>query len=161
MLGNSLPRVIIGIDLNLNYKGWGFYALATSELGVSSWLNNSYYWVSGEDKYSVKALECYDTNNNPAGKYPALTTTSGSNNLMNSDLWIEKSSFVRLKNVEISYTIYNKSASSLTKSVKIYSRGTNLLLLSKIKDLDPEALNAGIDNYPILSNFTVGVAVSF
>lgn len=161
ILGNSLPRVNIGMDLNLNYKGWGLYALVTSDLGVNSWLNNSYYWMSGEDKYSVKALEYYDANNNPEGKYPALTTTRGSNNLMNSDLWIENSSFVRLKNVEISYTFYNKSASSLTKSLKIYGRGTNLLVLSKIKDLDPEALNAGIDNYPILSNFTVGVAVSF
>jgi len=161
MLGNSLPRVIMGIDLNLNYKGWGLYALGTADLGVDSWLNNSFYWMNGEDKYSVKALESYDAVNNPSGIYPALTTTSGSNNLMNSDLWMEESSFFRLKNIELSYTIYNKSTSSLTNSVKIFTRGTNLLVLSKIKDLDPEALNGGVENYPILRNFTAGVSVSF
>ena len=161
IIGNSLPRVIMGVDLNLNYKGFGLYALITSDLGVSAWLNTSYYWISGEDKYSVKALEYYDAVNNPTGKYPTLTTTTGSNNFMNSDLWIENSSFVRLKNVELSYTIYNKSASSLTKSIKLYTRGTNLFVLSKIKDLDPEALGGGVDNYPILRNFTAGVSVSF
>jgi len=161
ILGNSSPRFIFGIDLNLKYKGWGFYALGTSDLGVSSWLNNSYYWMSGESKYSIKALESYDAVSNPNGKYPSLTTTSGSNNLMNSDMWIENSSFFRLKNLELSYTIFNKSTTSLTKSVKIFTRGTNLFVLSKIKALDPEAMNAGINNYPILRNFTAGVSVSF
>lgn len=161
ILGNSLPRVTLGFDLNFNYKGWGLYALATANLGVSSWLNNSYYWMSGEDKYSVKALESYDVITNPSGKYPALSTTTSSNNLMNSDMWIENSSFIRLKNVELSYSIYNKNQSTLTKSIKIFTRGTNLLLLSKIKDLDPEALNAGVENYPVLTNFTAGVLVSF
>ena len=161
MIGNSLPRVTMGIDLNLNYKGWGLYVLGTADLGVDSWLNNSYYWMSGESKYSVKALESYDAVNNPDGKFPSFTTTTGSNNLMNSDLWMEKSDFFRLKNIELSYTVYNKSASSLTKSVKFFTRGTNLLVLSKIKDLDPEALNAGVENYPILRNFTAGISVSF
>jgi len=136
VLGNSLPRIIMGIDLNLNYKGWGLYALGTADLGVDSWLNNSYYWISGENKYSVKVLDYYDATNNPAGKYPSLTTTAGSNNLMNSDLWMENTSFFRLKNVELSYTIFDKSASSLTKSVKIFARGTNLFVFSKIKDLE-------------------------
>lgn len=161
VLGNSLPRLIIGTDVSLNYMGWGLYVLATANLGVSTWLNNSYYWMSGENKYSVKAFESYDELNNPLGKYPALTTKTGSNNLMNSDLWLENSSFVRLKNIELSYTILNKKTSSVTKSIKLFTRGTNLLLLSKIKDLDPEALNAGVNNYPILRNLTCGMLVSF
>lgn len=161
VLGNSMPRVILGIDWLLNYKGWGLYALGTASLGVDAWLNNSYYWMNGEDKYSVQALESYDAVSNPSGVYPALSTTASSNNQMNSDLWIQKADFFRLKNVELSYTIHNRSASSIVQSIKIFTRGTNLLVLSKNKELDPEAINAGITNYPILRNFTAGVSVAF
>jgi len=161
ILGNSLPRLILGADLSLNYKGWGIYTLFTSDIGVSSWLNNSYYWMSGEAKYSVKALESYDPINNPEGKYPALSTTTSSNNLMNSDLWIEESSFIRLKNMEISYTFNAKRADSIMKSIKLFTRGTNLLVFSRIKDLDPEVLDAGINSYPVLRNLSAGFTVLF
>lgn len=157
VIGNSFPRFVLGIDFHLIYKKWQLYVLGTANLGVKSWLNNSYYWINGEDKYSVKALDSYDSQNNPSGKYPALTTTTGSNNFLNSDLWIENSGFFRLKNVELSYTL----SSIQNKSVKIFCRGTNLFVLSKIKDLDPEALNAGLQNYPILRNLTAGVSISF
>lgn len=161
MLGNALPRVVLGLDLNLKYKRWELYALGTANFGVHAWLNNSYYWISGEGKYSVKALEYYHETNNPTGIYPSLTTTTGSNNLINSDMWMENSGFFRLKNVELSCVIFERATSSFTKSVKLFSRGANLLVLSKIKDLDPEALNAGVSNYPILRNITGGVSMSF
>ena len=47
------------------------------------------------------------------------------------------------------------------KTCKFLLRGTNLLVLSGIKDLDPEALNAGVTNYPVYRTFTGGVTVAF
>lgn len=160
MIGNSFPRTQLGLNLTLNYKGWRLYALGTAQLGVHSWLNNTYYWNRGENKYSVIAMDRYHPVNNPEGTYPRLTTTPGSNNFMNSDFWMENSSFVRLKNIELSYTLEN-SPGSFAKTIRLFARGSNLLTLSKIKDLDPEALNAGISNYPVLKNISGGVAVSF
>lgn len=160
MIGNNFPRTQLGIDLNLNYKGWGLYMLTTAQLGVNSWLNNTYYWNRGENKYSIKAQDRYHPVNNPEGSYPKLTTTTGSNNFMNSDFWIENSSFVRLKNIELSYTLRNNPG-SFARKIKLFARGSNLLTFSKIKDLDPEALNAGISNYPLLKNVSGGLIVSF
>ena len=161
VLGNSIPRVILGIDINLNYKGWGLYALGTANLGVDNWLNNSYYWMNGESKYSVQALNAYDATTNPSGIYPALSTTASTNNQIVSDVWIQSADFFRLKNMELSYTFSNSNASAIAKSIKIFTRGTNLLVLSKNKDLDPEALNAGVTNYPVMRNFTAGISVAF
>jgi len=160
-IGNAFPRFILGLDFNFSYKNWGLYLLGTANLGVKSWLNNSYYWMRGENKYSIMAFESYHPESNPNGKYPALTTTPGANNYMNSDMWIENSSFFRLKNMEISYTIQNKHVESFIKSTKIFCRGSNLFVLSKIKDLDPEALNAGILNYPVMRTLTAGVNITF
>ncbi len=158
MVGNTFPRTTLGLDLNLHYKGWGLYVLCTSELGVDRWLNNSYYWVKGEDKYSAVVLDRYHPVNNPTGTYPRLTTTQGSNNFINSTFWLQDASFFRLKNVELSYTF---RVMRTLRQLRLYVRGTNLLALSKEKNLDPELLNAGVTNYPNYTTVTGGLTVTF
>ncbi len=161
MIGNSFPRHVMGLDIQLEYRGWGLYVLTTANLGVNSWLNNSYYWNRLDDKYSAITLDRYHPENNPAGTYPRLTTTSGENNFRDSDFWLENTSFFRLKNVELSYTFNNVAIDAVPRSLKVYMRGTNLLVLSKLNELDPEALNAGLTNYPVLTFISAGVSVSF
>ena len=68
---------------------------------------------------------------------------------------------LRLKNIELSYTFENKAGRFFANKCKLFVRGTNLLTFSKIKDLDPERLNAGITNYPAYMTVTGGLSVSF
>jgi TonB-linked SusC/RagA family outer membrane protein len=159
MIGNNFPRTTLGIDMDLTYKGFGLYVLGTSELGVNQMLNNSYYWNYGEGKYSAMVRDRWHAVDNPDGTYPRLTTTNGDNNFRGSTFWLEDASFLRLKNVELSYTI--TKASDFAKSYRFYVRGTNLLVLSKIKDLDPEVVNAGVTDYPVLRTITGGVSFKF
>lgn len=161
MLGNSFPRHVLGLDISMSYNGWGLYLLGTAHLGVSSWLNNSYYWNHSDGKYSVLTMERYHPENNPEGTYPRLTTTAGNNNFRNSDFWLENTSFFRLKNAELSYTFHRKEVVATPRQIKVYLRGTNLLVLSRLKELDPEALNAGLGNYPVLTSVSAGLSVSF
>lgn len=158
VIGNTFPRTSLGVDLNLKYKGWGLYILGTSQLGMNKVLNNRYYWNYGEGKYSVKALDRYHPEYNPNGSMPRLTTTAGENNYCDSDFWIEDASFFRLKNVELSYTFTNIPG---IQKLKLYTRGTNLLTVSKIKDLDPEVLGAGLTNYPVTMNIVGGFSLTF
>ena len=160
MLSNSFPRTHLSVDLNLNYKGIGLYVQGTAQLGFSNWLNNSYYWNRGEDKYSAITLDRYHPVENPSGTYPRLSSSDGSNNFRNSSFWIENGDFFRIKNIELSYTITNKQPEIL-RSIKFFARATNLMLLTKNKLFDPEAMVAGLSNYPILTNITGGVSVSF
>lgn len=160
ILSNSFPRTHVGVDLDLNYKGFGLYVQGTAQLGFSNWLNNSYYWNRGEDKYSAITLDRYHPTENPTGTYPRLTTGDGANNFRNSSFWIENGDFFRIKNVELSYTIKNKQTDVL-RSIKIFARGTNLLLVTNNELFDPEAMSAGLTNYPILMNITGGLSVSF
>ena len=160
-LGNSYPRTSLGIDANLQYKNWGLYILGSAELGLNVWKNNTYYWNKGENKYSILALDRYHPQNNPDGIYPRLTTTEGDNNFVNSSFWMENGSYFRLKNVELSYTIADKNEKAFMKKIKIFARGTNLFVLSKEKDLNPELMNAGINNYPVYRTITGGITVTF
>lgn len=159
-LGNLHPRVSLGIDINLNYKGWGLYLLGVSELGMDIWKKNSYYANYGERKYSVVALNRYHPENNPGGNYPRLTTSSLQNNFVNSSFWIEKGNFFRLKNLEISHKFSFKD-NKWIKSLKLFGRANNLFVISKVKDLDPEVLDAGVSNYPLYRTFTGGLVAEF
>ncbi|HQB27869.1 MAG TPA: SusC/RagA family TonB-linked outer membrane protein [Paludibacter sp.] len=161
MIGNSFPYTVLGIDLDLKYKNWGLYVLGTSELGVHHMLNNSYFWNTGDSKYSVIAEQRYHPVNNPSGIYPALTTKNGENSYRASDFWLEDASFFRLKNIELSYLYNFKDPSFFIKDMKIFARGTNVFVLSKQKDLDPEVLGAGLTNYPVTAYYTGGVTFTF
>lgn len=160
MLGNSFPRTTFGIDINLQYKGWGLIAYGYAETGISKWTNNSYYWNYGENKYSILALDRYNSISNPMGNYPRLTTIS-ENNFQNSSFWLINTDFFRLKNIELSYTFTNRSVSAVAKQIKIFARGANLFVISTVKDLDPEMLDAGVTNYPVSTNITGGVTFTF
>ncbi|KJF45346.1 SusC/RagA family TonB-linked outer membrane protein [Draconibacterium sediminis] len=160
-IGNNFPRTSLGVDVDLKYKGWGLYVLGTSELGVDAWMDNAYFRNAGNGKYSVLALDRYHPVNNPEGVSPALTTTQADNDFAGSDFWLVNSSFFRLKNIELSYTFTFKEPTAVAKNIKVYTRGNNLLVLSKMKDLDPEAMNSGVNNYPVMTTVAAGVSVSF
>ncbi len=159
-LGVSFPTTQLGLTLDLNYKRFGLYVLGTASFGVTKQLTNTYYQNYGNLKYSTLAWDAYHPIRNPQGTQPALTTTDSQNNTVTSDFWTESGNFFRLKNVELSYTLDFKPSSVIKKS-KFFVRGNNLLVLSKIDDLDPEAPNGGVTNYPVLRMLTGGVSVSF
>jgi hypothetical protein len=161
MIGNSYPRIQGGITLELSYKGFGVYLLGVVQAGVSTLLNNAYFRNYGENKYSAIALDRYHPENNPDGIYPRLTTTSDANNTVDSDFRLENTGFFRLKNMELSYTLgYGKPLTPFLRQVKFHVRGSNLLTVSKLKSLDPEAINAGISNYPVLTTITAGFSLT-
>ena len=159
VIGNDTPRLTMGINLNLNYKGFGLYALGTAALGYDVDMSDIYY-TTGNQKYMTYALNAYD----PAtgvGSLPRLTAVGRSANNQLSDFWLEKGDYFRLKNVELSYTLFNNKTSALISKAKFFVRGSNLFVLSSIKDVDPEVKKAGIDNYPVLSTYSAGVSVNF
>ena len=160
-LGQTFPVTSWGITIDLKYKGFGLYVLGTAQTGITKMCTNSYYWNNGLNGYSVLAADRWHAEHNPDGTMPRLTTTTDSNNFRDSSFWARNASFFRLKNVELSYTFETRNSRSIVKNFKVFARGTNLLTVSRIKDLDPERLNAGLTNYPVYMTVTGGVSVSF
>lgn len=160
-IGQSFPTTTMGIDVTLNYKGIGLYILGTATTGITKMCTSSYYWNSGLNGYSVLAADRYHPVNNPTGTQPRLTTKSSENNQRDSNFWTENGSFFRLKNIELSYTLTNKSGKGIGKNYKFFVRGTNLFVLSGIKDLDPERIQSGVTNYPTYRTITGGLSINF
>ncbi len=160
-IGRSFPSSVWSLCADLKYKGFGLYMLATAELGAGFRVPEAYYWNNAESKYSTLASDRYHPVNNPDGIYPRLTTTSGENNYRNTDFWYRSSDFLRLKNVELSYTFKLDKKKCHMSAIRLFVRGTNLAVLSPVKDLDPECPTAGITISPYYSTYTGGFKVTF
>lgn len=83
---------------------------------------------------------------------------------INSDQWIDDASFLRLKNVTLSYNLPQSwlEKTHLLSTVRLYVQGQNLLTWTKFEGFDPEDdTNVTFGRYPTARQFTFGIDVSF
>ena len=102
-----------------------------------------------------------EASQNPNAFWPRLSDVILSNNTRTSNWWMYDGPFLRLKSVEIGYSLpYQLSEKLRMRSARVYLSGTNLLLFSKFKLWDIEMGKSGL-NYPLQRVFNVGINVSF
>jgi TonB-linked SusC/RagA family outer membrane protein len=153
MIGNSHSRVEYSFNLNLSYKAFDLFALATGQSGMSSYFNNPYYWVYGGRKYSEVVLNRWTPATAATATYPRLTALSSDNNFRNSTYWLYKNDWCTLQTLQLSYTIPAKVAG--IKEASFFVRGNNLVTISKIKD--KSQLNIG--TAPQTRIYSLGITI--
>ena len=163
IIGNSSPRMMYGIDVNLQYGtaniGKIELSLLISGMGAyKRYADNLYYRNFSTRKYSNVLIDGLP-NGNP---HPTLTTGSMTNDVQGSDYWIVNGGYMKLKNTVLAYSLPDRITQGWKmKDLKISLYGTNLLTFSQIKELDPESLNAGIDRWPLFKTFAIGLSANF
>jgi hypothetical protein len=108
----------------------------------------------------------YWTSENPSTKYIQADLNDRNVNSRVSSWWLEEASFLRVKDIQIGYSLPFTATSYLGISrARIYISAVNLLTLTRYTGTDPEApINAGgFDDgaYPLPRSFTAGVQVDF
>lgn len=168
---SSMPEIYYSFDLNLEYKGFGVYALfqgtgnQSKTLGWTKTSTTDYatsvYWpLINNTNISYEYYNNRWTPETPNAKYPRLTSEGSANNYCTNSLWVADASYLKLRTLEV---YYNFPQSLLTKTkvikgAKVFARGTDLLCWDKIKLLDPENLSA---NHPTMSQCSFGVNLTF
>ena len=165
VFGNQDPHYL------LSFKGsvtWRNFDLSFYMQGVAKW--NGY--LSDEARhcfindYSVPKVEHLDhwTPTNPNARYPRLYQAQ-THNLLFSDYWMEDASYLRMKNVQLSYTFPKTLLSSLhlpLKVLKIYFSVDNLFTITNyFGAYDPEVRTSSGDAYPQVKTFTFGFRTTF
>lgn len=160
-IGNEYPRFQFGLNINLAYKGFELSLSGSGMAQYDIYLNNSYYWMREEQKYSTFVKEYFNPSTGE-GKFPRLSTQQNQNNYRSSSLWMRSGNFFKLRDAMFSYSLPQNIANKMTlKQVKLFVRGSNLFTISSIKDLDPEYIDAGVTGYPFFRSFTGGINVVF
>lgn len=164
LAGLSLPNVDLGLTLGANFKGFDVSAFFNAQLGESIYLGDSplIFWplTGGSARISQ-----YVADRNPwtpatasVANYPRLTTMESPNNYRRSDFWMVNGDRLRLRTLEMGYSIPKHTAKKLLlSSARLYVRGLNLFTLDNVKAIDPAAMSG----YPMMSSYHVGLNVNF
>ncbi|MCD0470436.1 TonB-dependent receptor [Flavobacterium sp. JAS] len=157
---SATPKIAYGIPMRAEYKGFSIDMLWTGQsqakqmilpqaqgaiVAPPTWLYN--------DRYTAE---------NPNSKYPVAFNDSDNRNNIQSDFWLRDASFFRLKSLEISYVLPEKSLSRFgVLNMRVYAGGTNLFSIDQMKkyNLDPETNNTTGVNYPQTRIYRVGMTI--
>ncbi len=172
--GSPWPSLQTGAQFNLYYKQFG---LNLQLVGV---FGNKIY---DDIRHNLDAYELSNfrkdinpwTPNNTNTTDPRLAVdqpgdpTVSINNMAQTDRWLESGSYVRLRNVEISYTFSKSVLNTINFSnARFYVSGQNLFTITKYKGLDPDVQGTGIisrgfdaGNWPASRIISVGLQCDF
>ena len=164
-IGNSnIPGVSYGLTLNLQYKS---FEITTFIQGVSKFSSNYSQGVYENTfqgfyiNYHKTAWTAERYANDEKITYPALSTVSTTNNQSN-DFFIMNRSFIRLKNIELAYTLPKETLKTVgIQKLRIYASAENLITWDHLRmnNIDPE--NNEAIGYPVTKMINFGINISF
>ncbi|MBK8492998.1 MAG: TonB-dependent receptor [Saprospirales bacterium] len=160
-IGSPWPKHIVGLSINMQYKGFDVSGILSAQIGNQifrayersdiTFTNYQTFWL---DRWTPE---------NPSAEYPRLVSTDPNNNQRPSSFYVEDASFLRLRNLQVGYSL---PADLLSKAhlsgLRIYFSANNLFTLTPYKGFDPDIgtngwiLDTGIDKGYYPSNKTIG-----
>ncbi len=175
--GSAIPDFTYGATFNFEYRNFDFSAFVQGVQG-----NKVYMQINKDIEGFYRAFPVtqrfYDnhwTPDNPSNEFPRAAWGGATNNNQPSTRFIENGSYLRLKNLQLGYTLPVSASQKLRISqLRIYLSAQNLLTYTKFSGLDPEMQTSenaasegdravGIDwgTYPTSKTFLLGLNLTF
>lgn len=165
-LGNPFPKFTIGWNLNLTYKQFDFTSFVYISEGnkiFTAWDRNATY----TNKPSTILARWTGEGSTNDAQDPRYVFTDPNDNARVSDRYIQDGSFIKIKNLELGYTLPKSLLTAKNTNLRVYAQVRNAYTLTKYTGFDPEIsggiLNSGVDygNYPQARTFLLGVDFKF
>lgn len=168
---SSYPRLTYSFGFNVNFKGLDLAVFAQGTGGSNINLLNTAYtqtvaFVNNSNAYAIaKGAWAYYPDQNidtrATATYPRLTTVANANNYRASSFWIKSGDFLRIRNIELGYSLNGYLLTKLgINKLRVFVSAVNPVtwssLLKKYK-LDPETLSG----YPGLKSYNTGISLTF
>lgn len=100
-------------------------------------------------------------NEDPNASYPRLSYGGNDNNQQKSTFWLKNGSYLRLKTLEVGYTLPKSIVNKIKfNNIRVFFIGTNLLTFAKFKEWDPELGSSTGAEYPLSRVMTLGLTVN-
>jgi TonB-linked SusC/RagA family outer membrane protein len=172
VIGNAQPLFAGGLNNDFSYRNFSLNVFLQFCYGndIYSHLNNMRNWVFAYNNVSTDALNRWREQGDVTN-YPAPTRNDPLRNeyLRVSDRWVEDGSYMRLKNLTLSYTVPSDLTSRVGVSrLRAYVTGQNLLTFTHYTAYDPEVnsydgLRIGVDEgaYPMSRTVIFGINMEF
>lgn len=161
----NIPEIVYGVNLGAGWKGLELSVLFQGAGHKSVILdgfgrtmlnqgNNNFFKYLAEDTWTPE---------NTDAKYPRPYVGVNNNNHRNSAIWLRDASYLRLKNIELSYTLPRTVMKKIRvlNEIRVYASGTNLLTFDKLKVMDPESSSASAQYYPQQKSVNFGISIIY
>ncbi|MDR0757864.1 MAG: SusC/RagA family TonB-linked outer membrane protein, partial [Tannerella sp.] len=155
----NFPEIVFGLTASASWRNFDVSLLLQGQGRAEQTVN---FRVDQTSNSFVERLEDRWSPTNLNGSMPRAGGNNNSNDIYASDFWIQNASFLRLKNLEIGYTLPSHLYRKLyIKNLRLYFSGYNLFTISQIKILDPETSSADGSYYPQLRIYNAGINITF
>ena len=187
IIGNPNPKVVYGINVHLNYQGFDLAMLFNGVLGVQLFNGVKAYeqYRFADGNTTSQVFNDSFLGNNGLTSQPRLgiptaggfTLDPNQNYTSVNSYFVENGSYLKLKNVQLGYTISNNMLKKVAvKNLRVFIMANNLFVITKYTGLDPELGSAytpsgagnvttrGLDiptNYPQTRIYSMGIDVNF
>lgn len=169
---SSIPKFTMGLTLSASWKGIDIYALFSGAFGF--WLNwgTQYYNTTkvtnghsissriAQDHYFYDPENLFDPRTNIRAEFPRLTYADDLNNSKTSDFREYRGDYLKLKNVQVGYTLPARiSMHAKISKLRIFFSAENIFTITKFPGMDPEV--GTTIGYPLMRSLSIGAQVSF
>ena len=158
------PQIVYGFGISSTFKGFDLSAFFQGLARESFFINP---WATAPFVNNTQLLKAYsenhwsEENQNLYAAWPRLSNTTINNNMQSSTWWLRDGTFLRLKSLEVGYTLPRTVAKRMhMDNFRIYFSGLNLLTWSRFKLWDPEMGGDGFA-YPIQKIYNLGINLNF
>ena len=174
-LGDGMPKWILGMNLDLNYKGFDFRTNMYGSVGAKiyfvekSWYEN----MNNARNHTISVLNRWKYEGDTEATLPRADIDAPAQNYVGSDRWIEDGSYLRMKSVTLGYTIPEDKLKNISgnaiSNLRVYVTSENLFTLSKFSGFNPEVRSSGVTTRnlettlttPVPQTFVFGIQLSF
>ena len=160
----TMPEIVYGFGLSAGWKSVDLSCFFQGTARTSFWIDASSTAPFVNSNALIKAYaddHWSEYDRNLYALWPRLNSEPDLNNRMRSTWWMQNGAFLRLKSVEMGYSLPAELSKKVkVEKVRVYASGINLLTFSKFKLWDPEMGGSGL-GYPIQKVFNAGIQVSF
>ena len=172
IIGNALPDFSWGVTNTFTYKGFELIAFFQGVHGQDIY-NATRFELESQSSFKNQSITTLDrwTPSNPDGSLPIAAFGDPNNNGRASTRWVEDGSFVKLRELTLSYNFPTNWVKKLKLSnLKIYAQGRNLFVWTDYSGYDPEVsrdggsvISSNIDygTYPQVKTYIAGMNLSF
>ncbi len=162
VIGNPHPDLLINFNGSLEFKGLDINFLFQGVKGVDRLMMGNGNLPINDNRSN--ALSYWIDRWTPENPSPNLPRVGGQNNATVSTFYIQDASYLRLKNIEVGYTIPQRITEKIKiKNLRLFVGGQNLATFTGLEHFDPERANGSLSNrnVPLYKTITGGVNLTF
>lgn len=156
VIGSPLPDFFGGFGTSLAYKGLSMSLLFTYSCGndVYNLFDHKLHSMTDYSNQASDVIYRWTSPEQPGnGFLPRAAYGDPSNNFATSDRWVEDGSYLKMKNISVSYDIPLKNTAGFFKGITVFANCNNLFTVTGYKGMDPEVYSS---NHPLLRGVDTG-----